>query len=332
MSAKALVVNCSAPNYNLGALKLADWLRAQGYAVTTAEGDPGIFAYGYDVVALSVIFSWHAPIARDVALRVRADSDVWCGGPGMSALIGWWHEETGLQATKGLDARFERQRGDYRMTFAMRGCSSACTFCIVPHIEGREFKLDRGFVPAPILCDNNLSAPPAEHQDFILARYRAAGMTLVDANSGFEPKYFTEESHERWRHQLKGPWRFGFDEQRESGYVESMMRLLSSYPARRKCAWVLIGNESIDECYDRALSVLAWGGEPWCQPRMRLNVLSKRDLWLVDGWTPQLARDFCRYFNRRLWRYIPIGEYRPRQGEAPPFRAIMGNVGTLEVA
>src|SRR5207253_1108296 len=120
----------SAPHYSLGAAKLAGWLRSEGYAVTTAEGDPSMFAIGYDLVALSVVFSWHAPIAREVALRAKPHSEVWCGGPGMSALITWWRSQTGLDARMGLDDRFDRQPGDYPYTFASRGCPVGCTWCI----------------------------------------------------------------------------------------------------------------------------------------------------------------------------------------------------------
>src|SRR5947209_8050408 len=119
---RVLIINCSAPHYNLGARKLTDWLRAQGSQVTYRGGDPGLFAYGHDLVCLSVVFSWHAPLARDIALRVKAHSEVWCGGPGMFALQSWWKRETGLECHRGLDERFDRQRGVYRMTFASRGC------------------------------------------------------------------------------------------------------------------------------------------------------------------------------------------------------------------
>ena len=33
MTIRALVVNCSAPHYNLGAAKLADWLTSEGWEV-----------------------------------------------------------------------------------------------------------------------------------------------------------------------------------------------------------------------------------------------------------------------------------------------------------
>lgn len=319
----AAVINCSAPHYNLGAHKLADWLCEQGYTITRLDGDPGLFAYGYDLVCLSVIFSWHAPIARNIALRVRGQSDVWAGGPGLFALWAWWKQETGIPAQRGIDQRFESQRGQYKMTFASRGCPVNCSFCIVPRLEGLEFTLDWGFVPAPVLCDNNLSALPVEFQEHIIRRYQETDMRLGDANSGFEPRYFDEGTYQRWKPILRGPWRFAFDEQREASDVERMMRILSSESSKRKRVYVLIGNEPIASCYERAMRVIEWGGEPWCQFVLPLN-------WLGDpaairprfDWTYRLGRDFARYFNRHLYKYVPIREYNHRQHEPPPFSEV----------
>jgi hypothetical protein len=317
---KSLVVNCSAPHYNLGARKLADWLIAQGDEVSLHDGHPGLFAFGYNYVWLSVIFSWHAPIALDVAQQVRGSSSVFCGGPGMWALTNWWKEQTGLECTRGLDPRFEKQRGDYRMTFASRGCPVGCWFCIVPKLEGREFTLDWEFQPAPILCDNNLSALPPEFQEHIVRRYVETGTKLGDANSGFEPRTFDEDTYHRWRHILKGPWRFALDEMRELEDVRRMMRILKEVSPRMKRVYVLAGNEPVESCYERALRVIDWGGEPFCQYVRPLN-------WLGDpatlrhrhDWTEQKGADFCRYFNRHLYRYTPIEEYKPRVNEPPPF-------------
>src|SRR5258708_19787262 len=99
---KAIVVNCSLrrsgePFYNLGACKLADWLRAQGDQVVFYHGDPGLWELDADLVCLSVIFSWHAPLAREIALRMKGQAEVWCGGPGMFALANWWRQETDLE-------------------------------------------------------------------------------------------------------------------------------------------------------------------------------------------------------------------------------------------
>lgn len=316
----ALVVNCSKPHYNLGARKLADWLEGEGHVVTRAEGNPGLEIYGFDVVALSVIFSWHAPIALDIALRVKSNADVWCGGPGMTLLRSFWLRETGLEVTKGIDARFERQRGDYLMTFASRGCPVGCWFCVVPRLEGSEFSLDWEFSPSPILCDNNLSALPVEFQSHIIRRYQETGTPLKDANSGFEPNAFDEETRKRWEPILRGPWRYAYDEIGESEDVRRVSMILRDVPARRKQVYVLVGNEPVASCLERALKVIGWGGEPYCQYVKPLN-------WLGDAatlkprfdWTTEKGRDFCRFFNRHLWRSFQIEEYRPRLNEACPF-------------
>lgn len=317
---RALVVNCSAPHYNLGAAKCANWLQAEGWDVDTAAGDPGLFAYGHDLVALSVIFSWHAPIARAIALRVRDHADVWAGGPGLLALASWWKRETGGEIVRGLDPRFERAPGAYRMTFASRGCPVGCSFCIVPRLEGLTFSLDWNFTPAPILCDNNLSALPVDFQRHIIRRYEQTGTKLMDANSGFEPRTFDAETLARWRPILRGPWRFAFDEAGEEQWVRPMMQLLGDLPQSRKRVYVLIGNEPMEACYERLRKVVAWGGEPYCQPVMRLNTLEMRP-WVRFDWTEQALRDFARYSNRQYWKYCRLGEYMPaRRVDEPPFR------------
>lgn len=309
------------PHYNLGARKLAGWLTGQGYTVRYYDGDPGLFGLDADLVCLSVIFSWHAPIAREIALRMKDKAEVWCGGPGMFALANWWKEQTGLECVRGLDGRFEQQRGDYLMTFASRGCPVNCYFCIVPRIEGTAFTLDWEFQPAAVLCDNNLSALPADFQEHIIQRYQAAGVKLADANSGFEPRTFTEETYRRWKPILRGPWRFALDEMRELADVERMMRILKGESPRRKRVYVLIGNEPIEACYERAMKVIEWGGEPYCQPLMPLNALSRDHLKVGHDWTWQKLKDFARYFNRHNWRKFPLSEYSNRKGEAPPFAA-----------
>src|SRR5262249_27081191 len=151
---------------------------------------------------------------------------VWCGGPRLFALTHWWQQETGLTCQRGLDPRFEYQRGGDRMTFSSRGCPVNCSFCLGPRPEGRTFPLDWDFVPAPTLCDNNLSALPMAFQEHILRRYHETGTPLRDANSGFEPQTFDEDTYHRWRTTLRGPWRFAFDTLQEEAAVTQMMQLL----------------------------------------------------------------------------------------------------------
>lgn len=327
---RAVVVNCSSTPthvcYNLGARKLADWLRAQGWIVAYYDCDPGMWELEADLVCLSVIFSWHAPIAREIALRMKDRADVWCGGPGMFALASWWRQETGLEIVRGLDTRFEHQRGQYKMTFASRGCPVNCSFCIVPRLEGTDFTFDPDFNLAPVLCDNNLSALPVEYQEHIIQRYQQAGMCL-EANSGFEPRYFDEDTYQRWKPVLRGPWRFAFDEalgergKREETGVKRMMDILKQVSISRKRVYCLVGNEPIEICYQRALKIIEWGGEPHCQFVLPLNWLGSPSLVKLryDWQSYQQGKDFCRYFNTWGWRSYPIWDYKPRREEPRPF-------------
>src|SRR5258708_37822500 len=122
-------------------------------------------------------------------------------------------------------------------TFASRGCSLKCSFCIVPRLEGDLVTLP-DFEPKPVLCDNNLSALPAAYQKHIIERYTRAAMPLLDANSGFEPTTFDDEVFARWKPIVKGPWRFGFDEATEADAVRRVCHMLRDVAARKKQVYV----------------------------------------------------------------------------------------------
>ena len=186
-------------------------------------------------------------------------------------------------------------------TVASRGCPVGCSFCIVPAMEGREFTLLPDFTPRPILCDNNLSALPAEYQDHIISRYVSAEVPLLDANSGFEPITFDDEVYARWQGINRGPWRFAYDEQKERAAVERVMRMLRRLPPKKKRVYVLIGNEPKASCIERLREVVAWGGEPHAQPEIKLTALQKAP-WVRFDWTEQDLIDIARISNRWLYR------------------------------
>ena len=312
---RAAVINASHPMYNLGAAKLATWLRSRGDDVSEFGGDPGLFLHGFDLVCVSAIFSWDVPKVVQVARR--AECEVWAGGPGFLHMRDWWRNETGLDAHHGLDQRFERQRGKYRMTFASRGCPVGCFFCSVPELEGSTYTLDWDFQPAPILCDNNITDIPVDFQEHMVRRYRETGTMLADCNSGFEPKNFTQATYERWKPILRGPWRFGYDYFPERSAVKRMLEILKSEAGNKKRVYVLIGNEPFDVCLQRATEVLEWGGEPFCQPYLLKTAVDRHEFVIRYDWTPDRLTHFARYFNLFLWKYTPLAEYRI--GNKQPF-------------
>jgi hypothetical protein len=193
-------------------------------------------------------------------------------------------------------------------TIASRGCPVGCWFCIVPKMEGKTFTLLPDFPVRPILCDNNLSGLPAEYQDYIVSRYKAEGVPLLDANSGFEPRTFDDEVYRRWKVINKGPWRFAYDDMPEREQVYKVMQMLKGEPSKRKRVYVLIGNEPYAECMGRIREVIEWGGEPHVQPFIKLNALAREPHVKYD-WTAQKLKDVARWANGFLWRDTKFEEY-----------------------
>lgn len=198
-------------------------------------------------------------------------------------------------------------------TIASRGCPVGCWFCIVPAMEGKAFTLIPDFPVRPVLCDNNLSALPAEYQDHVIRRYQEAGVKLLDANSGFEPITFTPDVYERWKPLINeggGPWRFAYDELKERNEVLRVMRMLQDEPRKRKRVYVLIGNEPFDDCMRRIQEVIANDCEPHCQPLLKLNAQRRDRYWLRHDWTEDKLRNVARWANRWMWKKMPdFAEY-----------------------
>ena len=177
---------------------------------------------------LSVVFTWHIEDAIERARFTRAAGmRVRFGGPGTHTA----RKRLAEYGEVGGHSPDAVARHNPDATFASRGCPVGCWFCIVPAIEGRSFTLIDDFPVRPILCDNNLSALPADFQEHIIRRYLEADVPLLDANSGFEPATFTEDVYARWKRINRGPWRFAFDEMEEAPDVERVLTMLEA-PSR----------------------------------------------------------------------------------------------------
>lgn len=258
-----------------------------------------------DTAYLSIAFTWRIREAFSRALFYRAlGYRVRAGGP---AIFVRKHDLEDV-AEIGGDVADAIVHHHPLATVASRGCPVGCYFCIVPKMEGKEFTLLPDFPVRPILCDNNLSALPADYQDHIIARYIAAGVPLLDANSGFEPRTFDDAVYARWRVINRGPWRFAYDEMAEREEVARVMRMLCDESPKRKRVYVLIGNEPFAECMQRLREVIAWGGEPHAQPYIKLNALERTPKVRFD-WTERKLSDVARWANRRVWRYAPFEDY-----------------------
>ena len=258
-----------------------------------------------DTAYLSIAFTWRIPDAymraqfyKAMGYKVRA------GGP---AIFVRKHDLEGV-AELGGDIPDAVVHHNPMATIASRGCPVGCWFCIVPKMEGRDFTLLPDFPVRPVLCDNNLSALPAEYQDHIIRRYQEENVPLIDANSGFEPRTFTDEVYARWRGINRGPWRFAYDDHAEREDVRRCMTMLAAEPSKKKRIYTLIGNEPVAACLQRIEEVIAWGGEPHAQPYIKLNALAREPKVRYD-WSPQLLTDMARWANGRFWKYARFADY-----------------------
>ena len=263
-----------------------------------------------DTVYLSVAFTYLLDKAYAMALFADATGKrVVAGGPALF-LVKMQHELAEIAEIR-KDYPDAIARHNPLATFASRGCPVGCYFCIVPKMEGEEFTLLPDFPVRPILCDNNLSALPAKYQDYIIERYNAEGVKLIDANSGFEPITFTEDVYLRWKPLIRaggGPWRFAFDTTDEAPQVRRVMAMLKDEQPKHKRVYVLIGNEPYAECMARIQEVIDNGCEPHVQPLLKVVAMS-RDPLPQNGWTTQKQKDVARWANARVWRHGPFEEY-----------------------
>jgi hypothetical protein len=273
-----------------------------------------------DTAFLSVAFTWRLPEARKIAeyyLSIGCKT-VKAGGPALFTQRKYLADLCEIPTKKVMRAGREFEvladmddtlkLHNPMATRASYGCPVGCHFCIVPKMDGIEFRFVDDFPVRPVLCDDNLSALPGNFQQHIIDRYLKAGVPLLDANSGFEPQTFDEEVYRRWNPILKGPWRFGFDEASEGEQVARVFKMLKDVSPRRKQVYTMIGHEPFDVCMDRIQKVIASGGEPYAQPMLQLNTLVKEPKVRYD-WTLLKLKQVQRWVNRRLWRYTPFGQY-----------------------
>lgn len=270
-----------------------------------AEWDEG------DTTFLSVAFTWRLDDAymRAVFHKARGQR-VRAGGPAL--FLAKMQHRIADVAELGGEAPDAIARHNPAATVASRGCPVGCWFCVVPAMEGKAFTLLPDFPVRPILCDNNLSALPADYQDHIIRRYLDEGVSLTDANSGFEPITFTPDVYERWRPIInagRGPWRFAYDELRERADVIRVMKMLAGEPQKRKRVYVLIGNEPVADCMARIQEVIDHGCEPHVQPFIKLTA-TERAPHVRHDWTADLLADVARWANGWVWKRAPFSDYR----------------------
>ena len=315
---RAVVVTVGSRSESLGAMKLARWLRRNQYDVAEQNGIDPLFDGGRDLYCFSAVFSWKLPDLVGMVNMAKHWGEVWIGGPAVTfhhRNAEYVRRETGIVPHVGLDDRFEREPGSYPMIYFSRGCPAytpACGNCPVPRIEGTAFRYYPEATPAKFLLDNNLSALPAEYQEYIIGRYLSEWKKgKVDANSGFEPHTFTEETLRRWEKFPLHCWRFGYDDLTERAEALAMMKLLREHgqTGERVRVYCLIGNEPMDACHQRVREIIENGCHPWPQRLRPLDWLGG-PLPTFHGWDEPTLIAFQRFYSiAGLWKRMKPSEF-----------------------
>jgi len=265
-----------------------------------------------DQVFVSVPFTWYLPLAKrlckwnkDAGLFVHA------GGPAVDLLPDYLAPVVDDIGGEMYPLPLSRHNPD--ATFTTRGCVNKCRFCAVPKIEG-EFRELSDWIPAPIVCDNNLLAASKRHFDRVidsLKRFKG-----VDFNQGLDARLLNDHHVDRLQELRLPKIRFAFDHiSAESTTMGAIDRVIKAGFARRRIScYVLFGFEdSPEDALYRAKAIKAKGIKPFLQRYQAIEGerALQKDSWIGPGWTDKEMHRFQRYWCRQNWlSKIPYEEFQ----------------------
>ena len=244
---------------------------------------------------LSVPFTWQVAEARKIA-------EAWKG----SVQIGG----SGLMEPSECEGFEPILFHNGCATFTTRGCVNNCGFCAVPKLEG-DLKEVVDFLPAPIICDNNLLAAPLNHIRRVVDKVKV--FPLVDFNQGLEAKRFTPGIADLLG-KLNCHVRFAFDHTSQAGIVKAAIDLCLSRTSKNIGVYCLIGyaDDPEDAAYRLEL-VRSWGAlpNPMRYQPIKGEGSEKKDSYIHPNWTTKQLVDTMRYYSRLNWLgHIPFSLYK----------------------
>jgi hypothetical protein len=258
-----------------------------------------------------VVFTWHLPDARKLcAWNHQAGFRVHAGGPAVDLMPVYLVDVT--SETGGRMHPLPLSRHNPGATFTSRGCVNRCPFCAVPIIEGEFRELD-DWIPAPIVCDNNLLASSRKHFDTVIDRLKA--FDGVDFNQGLDARLLNSHHIERLQELHLPVLRFSWDHiEEETVIMDTLRRVLAAgFPKRRVHCYILFGfNDTPEDALYRAETVKALGIKPFMMRYQPLNALKKDqyDTNCMGNWKEKEMARFQRYWCRQNWlSKIPYAEF-----------------------
>jgi len=251
-------------------------------------GLPQMFMPKYDLVAVSVAFTWDIEKAKKLAKEWGSYGHVSIGGPA-----------TGDHGSEFTPGAFLKEG----VTITSRGCPNNCAFCFVPKREGKIRELE--VKPGNVIQDNNLLACSKEHVRKVFGMLKT--QRKIDFSGGFEASRITDEVVDQLRglkvHQI---W-VAYDMPRqEKALVTAVQRLKKYFPRRKIRCYVLIGykGDTLDAAEGRLRRAFEIGTLPFAMryrtpdPKWQGTYLFKERAWnlLARQWTrPAIIKSRMKY-------------------------------------
>jgi len=191
-------------------------------------------------------------------------------------------------------------------TFTTRGCPNCCAFCAVPKLEPK-FQEVKDFIPAPIVCDNNLLAASDKHIIDVVDKLRF--FDEVDFNQGLEARRFTPKKADILA-TLNCKVRFAFDHVDDEAPLKDAIELCKKRTTRKIGVYVLIGfGDTPEDAKYRLDKVREWGLLPNPMRFQPLNT-KKKNSYIGRNWEEAELKKMTRYYSRlRFTGKIPYEEF-----------------------
>jgi hypothetical protein len=295
---KILLIQVDGKFPNLALMKIGAYHKVIGDKVGWAFASP-------DKVYISCVFSQNLPHAKGIK-EFYPGAEVLIGGPA----LGYPHE---------LPNKIEMIRPDYSLYpdidyslgFTTRGCIRNCAFCVVPKIEGvfKQHKHPDIFHNPEfnkiVLLDNN----------FLASRFREVDLNWIQDqglkvcfNQGLDARLVNEgiarvlADTDAYNFRFTDPqyyfaWDFIENEREIMRGLNYMIE--AGVKPRYLTVFVLVGfNTTHEQDVYRFKTLDDMGIDPFI---MKYNH-RKDDPWL---------NHFARYINKRVYRSVDLGDYRP---------------------
>jgi hypothetical protein len=258
---------------------------------------------------LSIPFTWLLDDAEIIAKQHKGK--VIAGGPAVRLMGAPWAETPERVPFDTL--AFHNPLA----TYTSRGCPNKCSFCAVPKIEGELIELDT-WKPAPVICDNNITACSERHFEKVIDSLLP--FPMVDFNQGLDAALFTDFHawHLSRLHSVK--IRFAFDNISRKKVNKQAIDLCNSHKLTNIGIYCLIGyNDTPETAKQRLEQIRAWGVMPNPMRYQPLNAIEKNSYVNTEnGWSERELRDIMRYYTKLNWLgHISYDEYKPEQDRLP---------------